>query len=259
MLKLALGQIDVHKGEVEQNFRTIQEYAAQASHANCQLILFPELWSTGYDLENWQRLAQPIHDGIFHRISSLARENQIWIGGSTLEKDTNRAFNTFSLYTDQGDLAGLYRKLHLFRLMDEHTWLAPGDRLCTVQSPWGLLGCAICYDLRFPEMFRKYALMGARIILLPAEWPSVRIQHWQTLIRARAIENQVFIAAVNRTGTSGADHFNGHSMIVNPWGDILLDAGEDESLLTCEIDLAEVDQARSKIPILTDRRPDIYG
>ncbi|HVN54227.1 MAG TPA: carbon-nitrogen family hydrolase [Anaerolineaceae bacterium] len=259
MLKIALGQIDILLGAVGQNFRKIQDFSAQAAADSCQMVLFPELWSTGYDLANHRRLSDPMGAGIFERVSQLAREYQIWIGGSMLEEKDGQSFNTFSLYSDQGELAAAYRKIHLFRLMDEHLWLAPGDQLVTAQSPWGLAGMAICYDLRFPEMFRKYATEGVKLVFIPAEWPSVRIQHWQTLLRARAIENQMFVVAVNRVGQEGNDQFNGHSLVVSPWGEILLDGGEAESLLTCEIDLAAVDEARRRIPILTDRRPDIYG
>jgi omega-amidase len=258
-LKLALGQVDINRGNIENNFHKIEQLTHQAAAQKNQLILFPELWSTGYDLEKWKLLASPIQSGVFARISKLARDKHIWIGGSLLEADSGKAYNTFCLYDDQGNLTGAYRKIHLFRLMNEHLWLTPGDRLVMIPTPWGQTGCAICYDLRFPEMFRKYAVMGAKMILLPAEWPSIRIQHWQTLLRARAIENQLFIIAVNRTGTSDAEHFNGHSMVINPWGDILLEGDQSEALLDCEIDLDEVDQARARIPILTDRRPDVYG
>jgi predicted amidohydrolase len=122
-----------------------------------------------------------------------------------------------------------------------------------------MTGLGICYDLRFTEMWRKYALGGARLFLLPAEWPARRAAHWQTLLRARAIENQVFVAACNRVGESKGETFAGKSAAIDPWGDAVVEAGaENEVLLTCEIDLAKVDDIRQRIPVFKDRRPELY-
>jgi len=124
--------------------------------------------------------------------------------------------------------------------------------------PWGRTGIAICYDLRFPELIRTYGVAGASLILIPAEWPYPRIEHWRTLIQARAIENQLFVAACNRVGVSGNTRFLGHSMIVNPMGDFIVEGGEDETLLTASIDLDQVEQVRSLFNVNNDRRPEVY-
>ena len=117
----------------------------------------------------------------------------------------------------------------------------------------------ICYDLRFPELFRRYALDHARIILVPAEWPHPRREHWRTLLRARAIENQCFIAACNRVGTTGANTFFGASAVIDPWGEALMEGGEAAMLLTVTVDLGLVDTVRQRIPVFADRRADLYG
>jgi predicted amidohydrolase len=153
---------------------------------------------------------------------------------------------------------GEYSKVHLYRLMDEDKYLTAGDRPTVIDLPWGAAGLAICYDLRFPELFRKYALAGARMVILPAEWPRPRLAHWRTLLRARAIENQMFVIACNRVGETPGDHFPGHSAIVDPWGKAIVEGAEGEELLTAEIDLEEVIRFRELIPVFEDRRPDLY-
>ena len=257
-LNLSLGQMDIHLGQPEKNFERARAWTAEAARRGSALIVFPELWSTGYDLENWSAYAASLGEGIFARLSALAREHHIAIGGSVLEARDGRAYNAFALFDEQGNLSGTYRKTHLFRLMDEDKWLAPGERLELVETEWGMTGLGICYDLRFPEMFRKYALNGARLMLLPAEWPSRRAHHWQTLLRARAIENQMFVAGCNRVGESRGEHFGGGSAVIDPWGEAVVEGGSSETLLTAEIDLAQVDEVRNRIKVFEDRRPDIY-
>jgi predicted amidohydrolase len=144
--------------------------------------------------------------------------------------------------------------------MDEDKWLQPGTQLICTDFQWGKAGLAVCYDLRFPEMFRKYALKGTRLVFIPAEWPAARVSHWSTLLRARAIENQMFVVGVNCVGKIGNETFGGSSTIISPWGETIAEANnQDEQLITAEIDLDQVDEFRMKIPVFEDRRPDIYG
>jgi len=141
----------------------------------------------------------------------------------------------------------------LFPLMNEDMYLTPGTGPVTFATPWGKVGLGICYDLRFPEFFLPYALDDISLVLLPAEWPHPRLHHWRTLLQARAIENQLFVAACNRVGRSGETHFFGHSMVISPWGEVLLEAGEQEVLLTTEVDLDRVREARTRLPVLQSR------
>jgi predicted amidohydrolase len=128
-----------------------------------------------------------------------------------------------------------------------------------MELPWGLTGIAICYDLRFPELLRRYAVQGAKLIIIPAEWPIERIDHWRALLQARAIENQAYIVATNSAGKTGDKIFGGHSAVIDPWGKVMVELGEQPGLATVDIDLDYVDTVRARIPVFEDRRTDIYG
>ncbi len=258
-LTLSLAQVHVQLGQPRANYAVAEESIREAAGRNSVLILFPELWSTGYDLPHGAQHSQANAE-ILQRFSRLARQYHIWIGGSLLEAEGQKVFNTFYVVSPEtGEVIAQYRKIHLFHLMDEHQWLHAGDRPCLAPVAGVPTGLAICYDLRFPELFRRYALDGARLILLPAEWPLSRIAHWDVLLQARAIENQLFVAAVNNVGESGGETFGGHSALISPWGEFLLHGdSRQEALLTATIDLDQVDQIRQRIPVFSDRRPDVY-
>jgi predicted amidohydrolase len=251
--------MDIALGQVEHNLATARAMIAEAARRGSDVVVLPELWSTAYDLENAATHAAPMEAGIFAQTAALAAEFQIHIVGSCLSLIApGRYGNTAVLFGPDGRILGSYTKLHLFSLMNEERYLTPGERPALVATPWGLVGMAICYDLRFPELFRNYALAGARIIFLPSEWPQPRLAHWQTLLRARAIENQLYFVACNRVGVTDSYEFFGRSAIIDPWGEAVIEGGEDQALLTAEIDLAEVNRVRARIPVLDDRRPDIY-
>ncbi len=240
--------------------RTVELMTTEAAKRGSDLVLFPELWSTGYDLANAADYATSLSDGIFLRTAALAKANNIQILGSCMSiMDDGGYGNTAVLFSADGQLMHHYSKIHLFCLMDEEKYLSAGERLAMVDAQWGRAGLAICYDLRFPELFRAYALAGAQLIFLPSEWPHPRLAHWQTLLRARAIENQMFLVACNRVGVSGDTAFFGHSCVIDPWGEVVIEGGESEILLTADIDLEQVNAVRSKIPIFADRRPELYA
>lgn len=259
-LRISLGQMDVILGNPQANMEKVELLAAEAARRGSDMLLLPELWSTGYDLENAARYATATNEGIFAEVAALARRHGLYILGSCLSKLGDDNFgNTAVLFNSDGDALGTYSKIHLFRLMEEEQYLTGGDRLALLESQWGKLGLAICYDLRFPEMFRTYALRGAKIVFLPSEWPHPRLAHWQTLLRARAIENQYYVVACNRVGTSKDTDFFGHSCIIDPWGQTVVEAGEEEMVLTAEIDPSRVDAVRRQIPVFDDRRPQLYA
>lgn len=258
-LTISLAQLRIKLARVDDNLATATTMIAQAAADSADIALLPELWSTGYDLENARDHAAELGEAIFAQVAASARENRIAIYGSLLERRGDQVMNCATLYDAAGELCGVYRKIHLFRLFDEHLWLSEGEAPALLQQAWGAAGLAICYDLRFPELFRRYAVAhGAALMLLCAEWPLARVAHWQTLLRARAIENQCFVAATNSCGETGGTVFGGHSMIIDPWGQIIAEAGEDECLVSAEIDLADVQRVRRAIPVFTDRRPDAY-
>jgi predicted amidohydrolase len=196
--------------------------------------------------------------GLWKILAEKARQCNLHIGGTLIEKSDGDFYNTSILFGPDGHMVGSYRKIHLFRSIEEDRYFSPGTHLELMELPWGKTGLATCYDLRFPEIFRQYALAGARMILLPAEWPERRLDHWRTLIRARAIENQLFIVAVNATGYFLTEPYAGHSAVINPWGEAVIEAGVEECLLTVEIDLGQIEKVRERIPVFKDRHPEAY-
>lgn len=258
-LTISLAQMEFRFGVVEANFARAEKWISEAAARGSDLILLPELWASGYDLENWGRYADPLGVGSFKRVSDLATQHRIAVGCSLLEEKDGSAYNTFVLQGPNNETWGVYRKVHRFRLLNEEKWLGAGDQLVLAQTPWGPCGLSICYDLRFPEMFRPYAIAGSYLTLVVAEWPERRVAHWSKLLQARAIENQMFVAGANKVGQSQGVKLGGCSAIVDPWGVPVVEGVDDEVLLTAEIDLREAEKARRYIPVMRDRQPEIYA
>lgn len=259
-LTISLAQMNIALGNPTKNINNAERLIAEAARRRSHLVVLPELWSTGYALNEAKQHAHELSKGLFAQLSMLATQNKICITGSILEKRGLEVANSAPFFAPNGRMMGVYRKLHLFRLMDEDKYLAPGPALTPLDLPWGSTGVAICYDLRFPEIFRKYVIdHKARLIIIPAEWPIARIEHWRALLIARAIENQCYIVACNAAEQTGDTVFGGHSMIVDPWGKIVVEAGESAQLITAEIELDLVEEVRAKIPVFEDLRMDIYG
>lgn len=259
-LTIALAQIDLALGNPTQNLATARAKIAEAKARGADIVVLPELWSTAYDLERAAAHAATLNAGMFAAVANAARENQIAVVGSLLESRNGRVYNTATYIDARGMRVGAYRKLHLVPMLDEDKYLAGGDDARVFDAePWGKFALGVCYDLRFPELWRHYALAGAHIAFLPAEWPQPRIAHWRTLLPARAIENQIFVAGCNRVGTSKDQTFGGHSMIVDPWGEILIEGDDREALLIAQIDLDLVEQVRQRVPVFRGRRQDVYA
>lgn len=266
MLTIALAQMDVRTGQPEANLARVRDFAAQAREAGADLLLLPELWLHGYDLERAGEWAALLGEGGFAHMAALAREFDLYLAGSLLERhagsgsgEPGRAVsNTAVLYAPDGALLGSYRKVHLFRLMQEHRYLVPGDHATICPTPWGPVGLAICYDMRFPELFRVMALAGAVLFLVPAQWPVRRVEAWLLLAHARAVENELIVAACNRVGDDGQVTFPGRSCVVDPWGHALVEGDDQERLLIARADLREVRKARRYLTVYQDRRPDAY-
>jgi omega-amidase len=258
MLTVALAQMDVLTGQPDANLARARDFAAQARDAGADLLLLPELWFNGYDLERAEERATPLGEGGFAHMAEIAREFGLHLAGSLLERHDSVVSNTAVLYAPDGSLLGSYRKIHRFRLMQEHRYLAPGDHATLCPTPWGPVGLAICYDLRFPELFRVMALAGAVLFLVPAQWPVQRVEAWLLLARARAVENELIVAACNRVGNDGEVTFPGRSLVVDPWGNALVEGDGREQLLIARADLREIRKARRYLTVYEDRRPDAY-
>lgn len=257
-LTVSLAQMNITLGDVKKNVATVEKLAADAARRGSHLVVFPELWSTGYALDRAKEFASTLNSGIFNQISTIATQNKISIVGSVLEKRGIEVANSASFFSPNGRMMGIYRKIHLFGLMEEDKYLQPGSSPLYMDLPWGRTALAICYDLRFPELFRRYALEDTMMVIIPAEWPLERIEHWRTLLQARAIENQCFMVACNAAGPTGDVVFGGHSMVVDPWGKILITGSDEPMLITAEIDTERVDEVRKRIPVFADRRPETY-
>lgn len=263
-MKLALAQFEVQRGDPSANLETIRALVAQAKVQGAQAVFLPEMCTTGFD---WKRNLELLGDAAAHRahISSLAQEFDIAICGSFLEQtELGRAANTLSYFECSGAVVAQYRKVHLFTLFGEQKHVETGEAIVTADTEIGRIGCSVCYDLRFPELFRKCALDGAVIQVLPAAFPHPRLAHWRTLIQARAIENQSYFIATNQCGVEGHGsavgeaHYFGHSMVVDPWGEILLEADESEGVYLVDIDISQVAKTRARLTALKDRRPELY-
>ncbi|WP_432823180.1 carbon-nitrogen family hydrolase [Trichloromonas sp.] len=254
---VAAVQFNIALGDVDANLASAMAGIRQVRAKDARLAVLPEMWSTGYDYKHLPELAEQT-PRVIEAIRGLSAELQMVVVGSLPEKADGRIYNT-AFVIDQGRVVGSYRKLHLFSTMGEDRYLAAGNRTLVVPTSVGRIGVAICYDLRFPELFRKLALEGAEILCLPAEWPKPRQEHWRTLLRARAIENQLFVVATNCCGIQGKLDFFGMSLLIAPRGEVLAEGGESNVELTALFDFEEIVNYRSQIRCYQDRRPEVYG
>ncbi len=251
-LKVAALQMDIALGERRKNMVRAEAMLAQAADEGAAAVLLPELWTTGYALTRIAELSEPPGSGeALDCMRELAARHRLYIGGGSIpEREADgRVYNTSYIIGPDGALLARYRKRHLFPLMDEHIYLAPGGaEMGLANTEYGKWGTFICFDLRFPEIARELAVAGARILWVPAEWPHPRLEHWRTLLIARAIEDQCFVVACNRVGRDDNSVFFGHSLIIDPWGRVLAEGGEDEQIVTATLELGEVDAVRKRIP-----------
>ncbi len=252
---IALAQTEIIYSDPNANFEQACKLIEDSAAAKAKLILFPELWSSGYNLPRRSEIAAQ-NASLNVELKRLAQEYDITIGGSWITRRADAYFNTFVLTFPEGQQVS-YDKTHLFGLIDEEKWLTAGDQLSTAEFSWGRAGLATCYDLRFPELFRRYVEQKVIANLIVAEWPLRRLSHWQILLRARAIENQAFVIAVNAAGSTDQVVYGGHSCIISPWGDLLAGADEGPELVIAELDMELVNQVRKKMPVLKDIRTNL--
>lgn len=256
MITAASVQFNVKPGNVEANLVHMRDALVRASDRGAQLAVLPEMWSSGFSGKNLAALATSTA-AIVDELLELSRTLGLVIVGSMPEPNNERVFNTVHLI-DNGRLAGVYRKIHLFSLLGEDRVFSAGDGLLLADTSIGKVGVIICYDLRFPELSRRLAIEGAQILCVPAQWPIPRCEHWRTLLLARAIENQLFVVASNTCGMVGKLDFFGMSMIIGPRGEVLAEAGDEETEITATLDMRDMVNWRAQIPCFLDRRPEMY-
>lgn len=258
-LTVALIQMDICLGEPAANRDKVVELMDKAMSKHPDVIVLPELWTTGYDLPRLKEIAEPNQGETETILSQFAKQYHVnLVAGSIAKKTEAGITNSLVVFNSVGEKISQYNKTHLFRLMDEEKYLIAGNEKGLFQIDDTPCGGVICYDIRFPEWVRVHTLAGAEILFIPAEWPIQRIDHWQTLLRARAIENQCFIVACNRVGNDLNNTFGGHSQVIGPWGEIIAEASTEEEILYATLDLAQVNKIRETIPVFEDRRQDLY-
>lgn len=261
-LKISVLQTDVAIGKPDVNFAAVEGKLNKAIEAadKPDVIVLPEMWNTGYALTEIEGLADRDGQRTKELIAPFCAKHQVHVvAGSVATMKGGEVRNTVYVFNRQGEVIAEYDKIHLFRLMEEEKYLQGGEQLGRFELDGFPCAVVICYDIRFPELARTLALDGAQLLFVPAQWPNPRKHHWRTLLQARAIENQMAVVACNRVGTSGATSFFGHSMIINPWGEVLAEGEEEETVLTASVSMEEAAKVRSTIPVFEDRRPHLYG
>ncbi|MEU6080198.1 carbon-nitrogen family hydrolase [Streptomyces sp. NPDC047108] len=256
-MRASLLQVDVNSQEPVAERRE-RVAALVRDQAGSDLVVLPELWAVGaFAYETFDAEAEAAAGGpTAEAMASAAAEAGVWLhAGSIVERDPDGTlYNTSLVFGPDGALHGTYRKIHRFGFDEgEAVMMGGGQDLVTVQLPDAVMGLAICYDLRFPEMFRRLTDDGATLLILPAGWPARRRGHWSLLGRARAVENQAYVLACCSAGTTGGVEQAGHSQVVDPWGEVLAEAGEGEQVLTVELDPGKVAATRKEFPVLRDR------
>ncbi|ABA87375.1 nitrilase/amidohydrolase superfamily protein, class 5 [Syntrophotalea carbinolica DSM 2380] len=250
-------QFNIAMGDVEGNLQKVRDGLQALARQGGRLAVLPEMWSCGFDYRNLATLAAHTPQ-VVETVAALSARHDMVVIGSLPELDGDALYNT-SYLVDRGVVRGRYRKLHLFSPMREDRYLQAGSKTLVADTSVGRIGLAICYDLRFPELFRRLTLDGADVICLSAQWPKPRRDHWCVLTRARAIENQVFVLAANCCGVQGKLDFFGSSMILSPRGEVLAEAKDQPCEVLATLDKQAQRDYRAAIPAWHDRRPDVYG
>lgn len=258
-MNIAMIQMKVEAGNVSGNIEHAFSLLEEAVSGGGKVMVLPEMWTTGYALRQLDSMATRPGDGLLERFSKFARDNQVVIhGGSIPYKVDGHVYNTTFVFGVDGKKIASYRKLHLFSLLSEPDHFTAGSSIETFLLGSEIAGLSICYDLRFPELYRSMTMAGASIIFVPAEWPESRGIPWRVLNQARAIENQVYICAVNCVGSYKDNEFYGHSMFIAPDGTIMAEGGQEETILQVTYERSVLNKTRTGMAIWKDRRSDIY-
>lgn len=257
-MKLALLQMEVLEknkaGNVEKACHLLKQAAPQAD-----IAVLPEIWTTGYSLGHLSKEAEYLNGPVIEEIRRIAAAKSCAVvaGSIPLRKGDGNVYNTTVVIDKNGEIVFCYSKLHLFSMFNEQRFFKPGSDFSAYELEGVTCASTICYDLRFPELYRHMAMQGAKIIFVPAEWPKIRGAIWDLFLRARALENHTFIVGVNCAGKFHDQKFYGHSSVIDPFGKVLAVGGEEEEIIYCDIDLAQVDKANEYMNVLKDVRPEL--
>ena len=254
--------------DYEATMEKAAEMISSAAGSGAEVLVLPEMFSCPYSREYFRVFASRGHEETCRRMSSWARENRVLlVGGSVPELEGDRLYNTCFVYGADGELLARHRKIHLFdvdlpgmRFHESHTF-TPGSEITVFNTPYGRMGVAICFDVRFPELFRAMARRGAELICLPAQFNmTTGPAHWEATMRTRAVDNELFFVAASAARYEGFSYECwGHSLILDPYGTKLAAADETEQLLLADLDLNRIDEVRAQLPTFLHLREELYA
>jgi predicted amidohydrolase len=261
-VKIAAAQIACNLGDLAANARKMREFAGRAKAAGAELVVFPEMADTGYAMPVIRAQAKPWNEGVVPELQEIARNLSLAIISGVSEKEGDAIYNSQIVIDAAGAIIAKYRKTHLFAPapIEEDKCFAPGQALVSVALGPLRLGLTICYDLRFPEIYRALAVeQGANAFIISSAWPFPRVEHQRVLATSRAIENQSYVVLANRVGKDDGTPFCGSSAIIDPSGVVVAAASaEREELVVAEVSPAVLDEIRARMTVFAHRRPDLY-
>jgi omega-amidase len=261
-MKIAVAQISCSLGDPERNLSKVRDFSRAAKDAGAELIVFPEMTDTGYSMPVIQKHAAEWNSGFVPAVEEIARQLSIAIVSGVSERDGSSIYNSQILVDAKGDIVAKYRKTHLYAVapVEEQTCFAPGDAFASFALGDLRFGFSICYDLRFPELYRKLVTeKNVDAFIISSAWPFPRVEHFRVLAQARAIENQSYVISSNRVGGDGDLWFCGSSSIIDPRGVIMAAASADrEELIYADVSRELVQSVRQRVESLAHRRPALY-
>ena len=257
-MQVSCVQLDMKLGDVKANFAHAEAMIREAvNRDHPDTVVLPETWNTGFFPQELAPCADDDGKATKALCSALAKELHINIvAGSVANRRADGYYNTAYVFDRSGNLVAEYDKTHLFTPSGEHNFVRMGSRTCRFTLEGIPCGLIICYDIRFPELIRSLTVQGVDLLFVVSQWPAKRAMHLDTLARARAIENQTFLALCNSAAADTA--CAGHSAIIDPWGEYLAKAGETEEIISADLDFSVIQGIRESINVFRDRRPDLY-
>lgn len=259
-MKIACIQMNMKFCAPDENFVKAEKLIDLCAEKNPDVIVLPEMWNTGFfPKDNPESLSDVNGEKTGRIIGALAKKHNVNIAaGSVSNVKDGGLYNTAFVFARNGECVAEYDKTHLFTPMHEDRYFKKGNKICAFSLDGIKCGIVICYDIRFPELIRSLAVDGLDVLFVVSQWPDVRIPHHETLVRARAIENQMFAVCCNSCSEAGETVYGGHSSVVGPWGDVLCSAGNGEETVFADCDISELKKIRENINVFSDRRPELY-
>jgi predicted amidohydrolase len=270
-MRIALAQLEIESGAVDRNVERAVDAIKRAAADGADLVVLPELFTVGYfAFDSYARHAESVAGETLVRLGETAREADTAVLAGSIVEDLAASSadgidvpqpsglaNTSVFLGPDGDRRGIYRKHHLFGYDSaESSLLEPGERVATVEYGGFSVGMTTCYDLRFPELYRRLVEAGATLVCVPSAWPYPRVEHWELFGQTRAVENQLYVAAANGVGSFADAELLGRSTVYDPWGTTVASSADEPTLVTADLDPGRVERVREEFPALADRRTD---